>query len=393
MANFKIPTTAELAAQNLANIESKTNTTTPANDKAFNLVIALMQAAQGTGIYKFAAEAILQNLALTATGDDLSNIGNNYGVVRKAAEAAQFTITLPAVNGTIIPISVDFVGDANGVRYSVDAAATAAGGIATIQVTAKTLGTAGNLNVSDTLTIGRQIAGAESSAEITVITNTGAEEETDDLYRPRVLNKIRTIPGGGNSADYRIWSEEVAGVARAYPFAALPIGSSGTVQPPQRTVYIEATTDIDPDGIAPGSLLDEVRESITADPVTGITRQPLGLTDDTLFVESIIRTTFFVTITDLVVDANQEAQVKSDISDALDLYFRGVQPYVEGLDSVLDKNDVITSNSVSEVVNNVVRAAGGNVSTTIFGLVSLANIPKYQLNQTELAKNGGVVYV
>jgi len=390
---FKTPTTAELVAQNLSNIESKTNTTTPANNKAFNKVVATLQAAQQIGLYKFAAERILQNLALTATGDDLTTIGNNYGVTRRAAEAATFTATLPAVTDTIIPINVDFVGDANGIRYSLDAAVTAVAGVATLQLTAQTLGTAGNLNVSDTLTIGRPVVGAESTATITVITNTGAEEETDDEYRSRVLNKIRTIPGGGNSADYRIWSEEVAGVDRAYPFAALPIGFSSTVQPPQRTVYIEATTSIDPDGIAPQSLLDEVRESITADPDTGITRQPLGLTDDTLFVETITRTTFFVTITDLVVDANQEAQVKSDISDALDLYFRATSPYVEGLDSPLDKNDVITSNSVSEVVNNVVRSAGGNVSTSIFGLSVGADVPKYQLNQNELAKNGGVTYV
>jgi uncharacterized phage protein gp47/JayE len=347
----------------------------------------------GTGNYKYAAERVLQNLALTATGDDLDLIGNNYNVPRKAAEAAQFTITLPGINGTIIPITVDFVGDANGIRYSVDASATITGGIATINVTAKTVGVAGNLNISDTMQLGRVIPGAESTATITVVTNTGAERESDDDYRIRILDVIRATPGGGNSADYRIWSQEVAGVARAYPFAGLPVTSSLISAPPDRTVYIEATTDIDPDGIAPQSLLDEVRATITADPETGISRQPLGLTDDTLYVESIVRTTFFVTISGLVISANQEAQVKADIDTALTAYFRSIMPYVDGLDSPLDRNDTITDPSVSAIVNDVVSAAGGSVESVAFDITPGSSIPKYQVNLNELGKLGAVSYV
>ena len=107
--------------------------------------------------------------------------------------------------------------------------------------------------------------------------------------------------GGGNAADYREWAQEVAGVTRAYPYSGKPVALLLESSPPDRTVYIEADTTIDPDGIAPQALLDEVRATITTDPVTGLARQPLGLTDSTLFVESISRTEFFVGISHLFV--------------------------------------------------------------------------------------------
>ena len=159
--------------------------------------------------------------------------------------------------------------------------------------------------------------------------------------------------------------------------------------PPDRTVYIEATTAIDPDGIAPSSLLDEVRATITTDPTTGLSRQPLCLTDDTLYVESIVRTTFFVTITSLIVDTSVESDCKSDIKDALDLYFRSVRPFVDGLDAPIDRNDSITDPKVSEVVQDVVASYGGNVSGVAFDISIGGSVSKYQLNPNELAKLGG----
>lgn len=386
---FQIPTTKQLAENNLSILEGVLNQDSPANDKSFLKVLSKMEAAGITGVYKYAAERVLQNLAITATGNDLDVVGKNYNVPRKAAESAQLTIELPAINGTVIPITIDFVGDANGIRYSVDGSVIATGGIATINVTSKELGVIGNLSISDTMSIGTPIAGAESQGTITAILNTGADQETDVNYRIRILDVIRSTTGGGNASDYRIWSQEVAGVKRAYPFAGKTLPPT---QPPDRTIYIEATSAIDPDGIAPGSLLNEVRDSITTDPETGLARQPLGLTDSTLFIESIIRTTFFVTVTDLQVDASIEAQVKNDISNALDDYFRSVSPFVDGVDSPVTRNDSITDISVSAIVNDIVSSAGGSAATIIFGTAPGTSLPRYQLNKNEKGKLGAVTY-
>lgn len=392
--SLQILTTQEIKDQNLSNLESNIGQEAPITDKAFLRVLAAMEAMSNTPLYKYAAERAKQNLALTATSIDLDNLGIEYGIIRKAAEAAVLTATIPGTNGTIIPINTDFSGDSNGVRYFTDAQVTVAGGIGTISLTASEEGISGNLQVSDTLSIGTQISGLETTATVTVVDNLGTEEETDDEYRIRILDEIRGDGGGGNAFDYRQWSQEVAGVLRAYPIAGKPVELGAETAPPDRTVYIEATISIDPDGIAPQSLLDEVRDTITTDPITGLARQPLGLTDETLFIVSISRTGFDVQINNLNVSSDIEAQVKSDISTALESYFRSITSFIEGLDSLIDRNDLITDLTVSNVVQDVLSANGGSAAGVAFGIESSGIfLSELQLNAGQLAKLGTVSYV
>jgi uncharacterized phage protein gp47/JayE len=387
---IKTPTTAEQTAINLTNFEAKLNQTSPLADQAFQRVLAGMEGLAFTTLFKFAIERALQNLVLTATKEDLDILGIEAGVIRKVAESAQHTQTIPGVNGTIIPINTDFIGDSNGVRYFSDAQVTVIGGIATINVTAAESGVVGNLQVSDTLSISTQIAGVDNQATVTVLNTIGAEEETDDAYRLRVLNALRTTLGGGNSEDYKAWSEEVAGVFRAFPYSGKP-GITGSV-PGERTVYIEADSTIDADGIAPAALLTDVRENIHTNPDTLKSREPLGLTDATLYVQSIIRNTFEVTITGLVVDASILTQVKSDIDDALDAYFRLITPFITGVDYEPDRNDTITNLTVSTTVQAVVAANNGTCKQVKFKLTGGSFVDTYLLDPGELAKNGTNTY-
>ena len=402
---FKIPTLAEQIAINLANLEARLNQTSPLNEKAFLRVLSVEEGIAFTSLHKFAAFKVKQVLAISATGDGLDTLGAEFGVIRKAAEATVLTATLPGTNTTVIPQTIDFIGDANGVRYFLDSAATIGtptSGVAELTMTAETLGTVGNLQAGDTLSIGTQVAGAEASATVAIITgqtvailNTGAEEETDAAYRTRILDRIRATFGGGNAADYREWAQGVAGVTRAYPYAGKPVLSLLESSPPDRTVYVQADTTIDPDGLAPQSLLDEVRDNITTDPITGLARQPLGLTDDTLFIESITRTEFFVTIVALDVATDIEADVKADIETALISYFAGITPFVDGLDSLIDRDDKITDLTVSNVVQDVLSANGATANSVAFAINVGDSIPEYQLAQGELAKlaSGGITYV
>lgn len=391
------PSTQESKDINLANLEGKLGQTSPIADKAFLRVIAAMEALGiATPLYRVAIERARQNLWLTATGDDLDILGAEYDLPRKAAEAAVLTIQLPGTNGTLIPATVDFIGDANGVRYFPDASATVTGGFATMMVTAEEAGISGNLQVSDTMSIGTQIPGAETVAAVTIVDNIGAEKETDDAYRIRGLGEVRSDGGGGNSFDYRSWAQEVAGVSSAYPYAGQP-PAVGT--PPDRTVFVEADTTIDPDGIAPPALLAEVRANITTDPVTGLTRQPLGLTDGTLFVESITRSEYYVEITGLVIAAAIEIETKAEIEAALTSYFLSLDPFVSGLDFEGDKNNVITELTISDIVQDILSARDGSATSIAFG-TSFGSYPStpVTLDPGEEAKLGesggdGVVYV
>jgi len=395
---YDTKTLQELKDQFLANLEAALNLTTPLNDKAFNRVLAAAQAIGGKSLQNYAAYQLKQMLAITAFGDGLDLLGAEYGVIRKAAEATVIEADLPGTNGTVISQNIDFIGSPNGMRYFLDSSATIGiptSGVAELSMTAEEPGVAGNLQIGDELNIGTQVAGAETVATVTAITNTGADEETDESFRIRILDAIRNITGGGNAADYRAWAEEVAGVARAYPYAGKPVALLLESTPPDRTIYVQAETSIDVDGIAPQSLLDEVRTSITTDPVTGLARQPLGLTDDTLFVVSITRTAFYVQINNLSISSDLEAKAKSEIQTALSDYFQRIKPYVDGLDSIVDRNDKITDLTVSDVVADVLSSNGGTADSVAFSDVMGDSLPAYQLSQGELAKlaSGGITYV
>lgn len=392
MAN-QIPTTEELNQQYLAIIEGKINQTSPLTDKAYNRVTAQLLAMIATLFNKLGAERILQNLAQTATGDDLDRLGAEVNIIRIPAEAAQLTATIPGTDGNTIPVTVGFVGDGNGVRYSLDAAATVSGGQAILNLTSQQEGVIGNLNIGDTLSIGTQVAGVETIATVTIIDNIGAERETDDEYRERVLTALQGATGGSNAQDYKTWAEEVAGVAEAYPFSGQPFDDPlPTSFPGDRTVYIESITDINPDGIPPSSLLDEVREALNTDPVTGLSRPALGLIDSTLFVEPIIRTEIFVTISGLSVDPDVLAATKSQILSALTTHIFNVPMFVTGIDPPQDRADTITALSLSDVVQDIIKANGGVAERVIFGTSPGTDSPGYTLDPGELTKLASILY-
>lgn len=384
---FPILTTKQIAAQVLGFIEARINQVTPLLNKAFNRVISGSQALATTSLFKFAADRSKQNLATTATDlNELKFIGEEFGVIFKDAVAAVVVADLPADNGTTIGFGVSFIADSNGLRYFNNSSVVAAAGLATLQLTCQTVGAVGNLQNGDTLSIGAQIDGANTIATVTSTVTTGADPEDMEVYRARVLTAIRGRTGGGNAADNRSWSEEVAGVTAAYPYSGKPLADIANSSPPDRTVYVEADSTIDPDGIAPQSLLDDVRDSITTDPVTGIARQNLGLTDETLFVESIDRLGVFIQITGLLVDSSKEVQAKADIKTALEAYFAVVVMFVDGLDFVGDRNDIITNAVLGGVVSDALIPTSGTITAVNFGFdVSVTEI-RYQLRPGELTK-------
>jgi uncharacterized phage protein gp47/JayE len=517
-----VPTTEQIAAQNVSNFEVSLGQTVPLNDKAFYRVLSAIEAGLSTAQYKHAIDRIAQVLALTATDEDLDRIGSNYGVDRKPAVANISTINQPATNGTSIPVSLDYVSDASGLRYINNATVVAGVSGADLEVTCELEGAAGNLTAGDTLTIGRQIAGITSTTATFVSTvTTGVDRESNESYRRRVLQEIRTVGGGGNAVDYRTWAEEVTSVFRAFPFSGAPVagthklkdpdmeettaaywnsGNSATLSktttfphsgqrslevtrngvnipyayqdcltlgreytitgyarsdgagdgggpptpllyngstliwtgttsalwqpfsvpitatdiqlrlasdatvgapdvyfddiavlvtdslPGDRVVYVEVFQSIEFDGLPDDAVLDAVRTSLNTDPDTGKARMVLGTTDEKLFVEPIIRSEFWVTITGLVVDPAQETALKSSLDTAADEYLRSVSPYVEGVDSAIDRNDVITGIKLSEVIQDTLNAFNASAESIVFNKDGEPTTTRYTMDENETAK-------
>jgi uncharacterized phage protein gp47/JayE len=389
-----IPTTQSIADAMIARLEAIINQAVPSNNKSFARTWAQLTATNHTALYLYGADAVLQNYAQTANLDGLRKIGNEIGTIYKGAVSTVLSITLPATLGGGATIGVDnsFVGDANGVKYNVDAEVSESNGVINISVTSETPGALGNLSAGvDTLTITKPVSGANRLATVSSVTTTGADDEDTEVYRARVLFELRTAGGGGNAADNKRWAEEVEGVRTAYPYSGNPSGPS-TSLPGERTVYVEAQTAIDADGIPTTALLTQVRTSLNTDPDNGESRQPLGLTDSMLFVEPISRTAFGVQIINLTVSAENKAAAKSDLDTDMDTYFRSIEPYVDGVDVQADRRDTITQVSVAEAVNGILRKYGATAGT-ITVTKSAVPFTEYQLGQGEKAKlDGSVTY-
>ncbi|MCK5127587.1 MAG: baseplate J/gp47 family protein [candidate division Zixibacteria bacterium] len=390
---LNIPTTEEIKDRNLANIEANLNQDTPPNDIAFNKVLAGVEAINHTELYKFGVERTKQNLALTAYGVDLENIGIEYETPINPAVATNLSVDFVATNGTPFPAGTTFIGEANGIRYFSDSLVIAGAGIATPTMTAEIAGAVGNLDVGAPVTMSVQIPGAASTGEVTIVNTTGADKEEQEAYRERVLFAIRSSPGGGNATNYKIWAEGVSGVETAYPYSGRNFGTPSATFPGDRTIFIESTTDIQVDGIPPQSLLDDVREALNFEPETERSRPPLGLEDTPMDVLAITRSIVNVTVTGLTIDASLLAQAQSDISTGLDFYLRDIRPFVEGIDLISERNDTITTLTIGNVVQSVLDGFGGSAETVSFNREDTGDIELYTLEPGELAKLGTVSYV
>jgi len=396
-----IPKTSEVIAQVLANFESEIGQTTPLAPKAFLRVLAGVLGAQFTTLYKYGVERSLQTLALTATGTDLDLIGSNYGVDRKAGVAAILTVISASGNtpGTQVTPAIDWVGASNNVRYNSTTTATVSGaGVVTFDVQAQDVGVAGNLNFGDELIIGSPVAGLDSTVVVTIDSanaTEGLDRETDEAYRRRVLNEIRTVGGGGNGVDYRTWAEEAEGVAAAYPYSGKPVdGSLGvTSYPGDRSVFIQADASLGTEGVADQTVLDAAESAILTDPDTGLSRPPLGFTESTLYVLSVTLTGMYLEVRNIDYGSGNPSTVTGLIETALDEYFATLVPFVDGVDPEISKNNVVTDLSISQVVQGVLASVGGFATGVAFGTSIGSYLDSYELGQGEILKVQAVTYV
>ncbi len=157
-----------------------------------------------------------QLFASTSDSESLERHANEYGISRTAATKATGDAVAVGTDGTIIPQYTELQ-SSTGQVYLTNEAETISGGTATLNLTAKEAGEDGNDDPSITLTFVSPISGVNTS--VTVDSGGlegGADEETDDALRTRVLTRKRQPPHGGADFDYPVWMLEVPGTTRAW---------------------------------------------------------------------------------------------------------------------------------------------------------------------------------
>ncbi len=258
---FNRPSLQTLIARNQGDIESNL----PGSDakvRRSNLgVIARLIAGTAHGLYGFIDWASRQILPFEAEAEELDRHANFWlSQPRKPAVPAQGNIQVTGTNGTLVPAATIWV-RADGAEFESVAEATI-DGATSIEVEARVAGAAGNTASAAGLVLASPIAGVNGSASVMSPGLTGgADVETDDALRARVLARPKQPPHGGAKFDYVTWALEVPGVTRAWSYP---------LEQGDGTVTVRFMRDDDDNPIPDSTEVDTVQAYIEERyPVTG----------------------------------------------------------------------------------------------------------------------------
>jgi uncharacterized phage protein gp47/JayE len=143
-----------------------------------------------------------------------------YGVSRKAAAPAQGVVSFTQT-GSPATIPAGWLATApNGIVYTfLTTAVPGAGGVTTVEIRAATDGANTNQLPFTPLTLVQDAGYPSLPAECIVGAQGlggGADVESDEDLRKRVLARKRQPPHGGSKSDYELWALEVPGVTRVF---------------------------------------------------------------------------------------------------------------------------------------------------------------------------------
>lgn len=213
---FHRPTLSELRAQTAQDVTASVGADTGLLRRAVLRVLADIQAAMAHLHYGYLDWIARQSVPFTCADEALEGWAALKGVTRKPATAAAGSVVVRGTAGTVIPAGTAMVRAADGLAYvSAAAAAIGAGGTASVPIVATEAGAAGNAAAGATMALSAAVAGVQSSAVAGVLTG-GADVETDDALRSRMLAAYQVTAQGGAADDYVTWALEVPGVTRAW---------------------------------------------------------------------------------------------------------------------------------------------------------------------------------
>lgn len=158
-----------------------------------------------------------QIFASTATGEHLDRHAYEVGLSRKPATYARGSVTVTGVVGETVPAGRRFLRADGRAFETVTPVVISGSGRATLIVQATDAGAAAITAAGQVLT--REGVYEELTSNATVGSAglaEGAEAESDDALRERILFRRRNPPMGGAISDYKIWTESVVGVRKAW---------------------------------------------------------------------------------------------------------------------------------------------------------------------------------
>ena len=211
-------------------------------------------------LYGFITWILKQLFADTAEAQYLERQASIQGIYRRAASKATGTLTVSYTEGAKLPVGTIFMAD-DQTRYETTAEPEV--GSYTVPVQCLEVGTIGNREEGQTYTLVSPVTGVDAEAVGSEMAG-GAEAESDESLRERLLYRLRNPPRGGTATDYVAWAKEVPGVTRAWCFPKEQ--GIGTV------VVRFATDELTDDGVPTAGMVQIVADHIAESaPVTAAT--------------------------------------------------------------------------------------------------------------------------
>lgn len=133
---------------------------------------------------------------------------------RKAATFAAGRLSVSGTAGTMLPAGSVF-STSDAVQYQTAADIRLSAAVTPVAVTCLSAGALGNRDAGTALTLAAAISGVAAQASALTLAG-GADAESDDDLRTRVLLRIRNPPMGGRDMDYVQWALSLPGVTRAW---------------------------------------------------------------------------------------------------------------------------------------------------------------------------------
>lgn len=388
------PTTSQLRDTILAQIESSLSQTVPLLPKAALRVLAAIFAGVAIILYRYAGFIFLQLFVKYASFEATTVNGKT---IRPLVDWGELIGEGPPDDGTqaqlVIAVTVVtqsgqinagtlYTGQ-NGVTYSVVSSVLL--NAASVSVTIRAVddpnrgegyGTIGNLANGSKVSLAVTLANVAREATVTSTAVEGAEPELEETYRQRVIQRFQRRPQGGAYADYWTWARDASGVVNVYPYAS---ATPGVVE-----VYIES--NVAPDGLAGAQLLADALALINLDLDGEALRKPVTAGAVT---RSITRSALDIEVDGL--EAPDPAATMTAISEGVDEWLRGREPFIEGL-SVLPRKDRITQPEVAGVVAGIAAANGATYTSLTLKKAGII-LTAYTLSHGEKAKLGTATQV
>ena len=283
----------------------------------------------------------------TAEGEYLDRKALDYNETRNPAAASVGNLLFTGEPGTVIPLGTE-------VLYGTLAFATTATaqinteGYCEIGARCQTAGTVGNVAIGTITALRTAISGVAS------VTNTapfggGAEAESDESFRNRVLEKIRRPITSGNRNHFIYWAKQVPGVGGAKCLGAEVCGA-GKVK-----LIILSDKYSAPDEV----VLDNVEAHIEAERQIGA--------DVTVVAATPKAVTVVVAVT--VASGHNITDIRQNVQAALQSYIESVNR--EDFDTAPVRGDENRKSSISYY----------RIGDLIFGVDGVADIISYTLNR------------